>query len=463
MRTVFLSVVAFALLTGTPGCGRQVPPAVPELGGPQAGQPGETLSFRLRSTDRNGGNVSYLVDWGDSAPVSWSAELAAGRTFVRTHVFEAAGLFQVRARARDETGLESDWAGPLTVRVAFAGPERPTRPEGPTQIWPDTVLVFRTTVGHIAGESVSVQFDWGDGLGTWTPFRAAGDTFQDRHAFRAMGNYGVRARGRDRRGNVSAWSSSLPVEVGARPVEPPTELRLSQSSGVYVRLRWNPGRNSDSTRYFVWFRSLDSNRFAVVDSVAALSCVHDPIGATGEYTVSARMGGREAFAAETLSTVPVCTDTVVVFELNAGGPAGYGWDSMTRQGRVLSMTDTALAGMVAWYLTDLTSGHNGPVYYLASPHIGPGDPGGRVPPANWPRSGLVRVWGSSQDPLPEYDTLLYQNTVPVGLSGSDIAVYVSTGHYALMRVFEPDANQGTCPVVSWFQPVRGLRLMRRRE
>lgn len=451
------------LLVAGGGCSRPVPPAVPELSGPHAGQPGETLLFRMRSTDRNGGNLSYLVDWGDASPLNWSAELAAGETMFRTHAFEKPGAYAIRARARDETGLESDWSGPVAFAAAFAGPERPARPTGPVQVWPDTTWIFRTSAGHVAGESVSVQFDWGGTPGNWSGFEPAGDTFQEGHAFRTIGNCLVRARAQDRAGNVSPWSEPLAVLVGLRPVGAPSELRLSQSSGVYVRLRWNPGRNSDSTRYAVWFRSVDSSRFALIDSVITSSYVHDPVGATGEYTVSARFGGQEAFAVETVSTVPVRTDSIVVSELNAGGLAGFGWDTLTRQGRLVSMADTAQVGLVAWYLTDLSPGYSGPAYYLASPHIGPSDPGGVVPPGSWPRTGLLRIWGSSQDPLPEYDTLLYQDMVQIGSAGADVAIRIPDGHYALVRAFEPDANRGTCPVIAWYQPVTGLRLMRRRE
>lgn len=462
-RLAPLLVMVLAVLSGAGRCNRPTPPSVPELGGPGSGQPGETLLFRVRSTDRNGGNLSYLFDWGDGSPARWGAELAAGETMFLSHVFEAAGVYKVRAKARDEAGLESDWSGQSALTVSFVGPERPARPEGPTQAWPDTVWVFRTSARHVAGESVSIQFDWGDGIGIWSGLRPPGDAVQDTHTFRVTGVHAVRARGRDAEGNVSPWSASLSVTVRPRPVGPPTGLRLSQSSGVFVRVRWNPGRNSDSTRYVVWFRSLDSSRFTAVDSVTGLSYLHDPIGATGDYTVSARFGGEEAFAAETMSTVPVRTDTVVVFELNASGLAGYGWDSLTRQGRLLPMTDTALAGLVSLYLTDLTSGHSGPVYYLASPHLGPGDPGGIVPAGNWPRTGFMRIWGSSQDPVPEFDTLLYREMVPVGMAGSDVATYVSGGYYALVHTFEPDTNRGNCPVVTWFQPVRGLRLMRHEE
>ena len=86
-------------------------------------------------------------------------------------------------------------------------------------------------------------------------------------------------------------------------------------AGVQVKVRWDAGANEDSVRYAVWFRQFDSTGFIKVAEVAGRYVNHDPLGATGWYTVSARRSAEEVFAAETLSTVPVFSDTVVVHEL----------------------------------------------------------------------------------------------------------------------------------------------------
>lgn len=433
---------------------------MPFLGGPESGQPGDTLVFSAVSQDRNRGDLSYMFDWGDGTPAVWGPTLSAGDTIRQQHVYSDSGRCQVRVRARDELQLESGWSDGILVQIRFSGPLTPDRPAGPREAYPDTAISFTTRAGHVRGESVSVQFDWGDTLGDWSDYAAPGAQILGSHAYRSLGGYSIRARARDRGGSVSPWSESESLLVARRPLEPPSRLRLSASAGVLVRLSWDRGPNPDSTQYRVWFRPQWSRDFSVVGLTYGGQSVHDPAGETGDYFLSASYEGEELAGPDTLSTVPVFTDTVVLVELNLDGPAGYGWDSLTRLGRTGTMRDSGQAGLVDFYLTDLTPGHLGPSYYLASPSFGPDDPGGVVPPGRWRETRMVGVFGTPQEPLPEFDSLYYQRWVDVSSFIAHVAVYTPEGHYALVTTYGPDLNRGTIPVQSWFQRVRGLRLIR---
>jgi hypothetical protein len=67
--------------------------------------------------------------------------------------------------------------------------------------------------------------------------------------------------------------------------------------------------------------------------------------------------------------------------------------------------------------------------------------------------------GNVQDPLPEYDSLYYQRVVDVGSFQANVAVHTPEGRYALVSAYGPNAGDGTIRVVSWFQPIPGLRLI----
>jgi hypothetical protein len=455
--------VLAVLLVAAPVCRRAEAPTVPAVKGPESGRPGDTLVFFAMSQHRDQGELAYLFDWGDGSGTGWGPELLAGDTFRQQHAYRDSGHYPVRVRARDRLRLESEWSPVHLVDVGFKGPLTPTRPAGPTQTFPDTAIVLLTRAGHVRGESVSVQFDWGDTLGEWSAFAAAGAEFPGRHVYCRQGSFAVRARAQDRAGEVSPWSESETIQVVRRPLEPPRRLRLAASAGVMVRLSWDRGRNPDSTRYQVWFRPGWSGDFALAGAACAGSLVHDPAGETGDYTVSAWFEDEELSGPDTLSTIPVFTDTLTIGELNTPESAGYGWDSVTRLGRPGSMRDTGAAGLVDFYLTDLAPGHLGPSYYLASPCFGPDDPGGVVPPGPWRETRMVGVLGSPQEPLPEFDSLLYQRVVDVSSFIAHVAVHTPEGHYALVTTYGPDLNRGTIPVCSWFQPVRGLRLIRHPE
>ncbi|MEO0074116.1 MAG: PKD domain-containing protein [candidate division WOR-3 bacterium] len=445
------------------GCVGQVPPTVPKLAGPRSGQPGETLWFAVQSQDRNRDNLSYLVDWGDGSIPVWTPEIAADESMTVWHLYGSIGEYGVKARCRDETGRESEWSSEIPVTIMFRGPLTPDRPSGPVTGYPDSMLVFSVQVEHVRGESVTVQFDWGGTLGSWSRPVPHGGTVVDSHRFRRTGTYAVRCRAGDRQGNMSPWSPGLVLNIEPRPVEPPRGLVLSAVNGLLVKLRWSTAGNDSSVRYVVWFRGVLDSGFVALDSVIRNSYVHEPMGNTGDYTVSAVRGDEHRFAPDTLSTVPVFSDTVVLFELNASGHAGYGWDSLTHVGRPRTMLDTASARSVACYFTDFARGHSGPYYYISSPHLGPSDPGGLVPPGNWLRTGLYPLWGNNQSPLPEYDSLLYQPVVEIGSLRTDMAVYRGDGRYALVSTFFPDTAAGTVRVVSWVQTVPALRLIAHRE
>ncbi len=455
-----VSAVALSFLMVMPGCWGDRPPGAPVVDGPDTGLPEDTLWFWARSTDPNGGNLSYFFDWGDGTGENWTAELASGDTFYRRHVYPDTGEYVVQVRCRDKTGLESEWSVPLEMMVGFAGPLTPDQPQAPAEVYEDTTYWFTTVAGHIHGDSVSIRFDWGDTLGDWTGFFPAGGTVSDSHTYQTTGEYLVRALARDKQDNLSPWSCAETVAVTRRPLEPPRSIIIRASAGISVRLRWDTGHNCDSVEYGLWFRPLDSNECYLLETVTGSTAFHDPGGVTGDYTISSRFEDVEVFAAETVSTIPVFTDVEVLYELNAGGLAGYGWDSLTCIGHLHSMEDTTFAPLVDFYFTDLTPGSTGPGYYVSSPHIGPDDPGGLVPAGPWRRTGLLNLWGNPQEALPEYDSLLYTDLADVSVLESYVAVYTAEGHYALLRTFGPNPDSATIPVVSWFQKIRGLRLIR---
>ncbi|OYD15034.1 hypothetical protein CH330_06855 [candidate division WOR-3 bacterium JGI_Cruoil_03_51_56] len=461
MKLVY--AVAFLFLVIMPGCLGERAPRAPVIDGPNVALPGDTVRFWACSSDPNSGNLSYLFDWGDSTVDNWTAELASGDTLFRTHIYSDTGNYVVQVRSHDKTGLESEWSLPLDIAIAFTGPLIPEPPQGPAQVYKDTAYWFETAANHIRKDSISIQFDWGDTLGGWTDFVRAGEPVSDSHTFRFSGSYFIQARARDRAGSLSLWSLPETVVVTRRPLEPPRNITLVASSGVNVRLRWQTGRNSDSVKYDLWFRPLGSDEFKLIETVMGNTVFHDPSGGTGDYTVSARREGEEVFAADTLSTIPILTDTLMLYELNTAGKAGYGWDRLNCLGSLYSMEDSTQAPFVDFYFTDLEPGSSGPCYYLASPHIGPDDPGGLVPGGSWRRSGLLDLWGNIQGPLPAYDSLFYTNIADVTVSETYVAIYTADRHYALVFAAGPNPGSATIPVVCWFQKVPGLRLIQHKE
>jgi hypothetical protein len=90
-------------LTTKPG---DVPPSAPDIQGPGGGGPGVTLCWTFHSSDENGGNVRYHINWGDgdSEVTDWYPACTPVEV---CHTYKSKGTYVITAKAEDETGLLS--------------------------------------------------------------------------------------------------------------------------------------------------------------------------------------------------------------------------------------------------------------------------------------------------------------------------------------------------------------------
>ncbi len=90
------------------------PPDTPTMTGPGSGMPGNIYLFTIQTTDPNGDNVLYYVDWGDDTTSGWLGPFASGAQTTTTHSWDKQGTFTVKFKAKDVLGEESNW-GTLQV------------------------------------------------------------------------------------------------------------------------------------------------------------------------------------------------------------------------------------------------------------------------------------------------------------------------------------------------------------
>ncbi len=191
------------------GCTNQ-PPSVPIVFGPQRGRPGDSLIFSAIAVDREGDSLQYFFEWSADVASGWSEWYPPGLEYYQRVAFLDTGIYFLRVKARDAR-QESGWSDTLMVSIKFYPPLVPRRPAGPdTVVLGDTVAFF-SSAQHPLGESVALQFDWGDGYGEWGGFVLPGTVVYDRHAYFIPGIYEVRCRAKDRKGFLSDWS--LPETV----------------------------------------------------------------------------------------------------------------------------------------------------------------------------------------------------------------------------------------------------------
>ena len=250
----------------------------------------------------------------------------------------------------------------------------------------------------------------------------------------------------------------------------PVNLTLEGTNyGQYVRLSWDEPVEGAPDSYVIYFRAIDTTDFVVGTTVDgdSLSATHNPWSLTGDYYVAARFGGTE-YSSDTATTIPVHTGTLPLYELNAGGQAGYGW-ALTEgfAGSAYDLSSAANAPVIDLYITNFASDSAaGPwpaPWYIASPDTVPDDPGGStVPQAEWRTTWFTDPLLDPQAILPNFaPTTFFKCMSGIENDTVHIGVYLDAeNHYALLKFCAGDTVAGTIQVESWFQTVPELRLVR---
>lgn len=95
------------------------PPERPDVTGPTEGIVGVSLSFKASLSDPDGNQMYYKFNWGDEV-TGWLGPVNPGEV-TETHTWSTAGTYNIKAKAKDIHGAESDWTQyPLTVEIKTA-------------------------------------------------------------------------------------------------------------------------------------------------------------------------------------------------------------------------------------------------------------------------------------------------------------------------------------------------------
>jgi len=86
------------------------PPNNPIINGPIRVAAGIEYEYTFTTTDPNGDDVYYYIEWGEYSSVGeWIGPYNSGEQIVLTHTWNNKGIYTVRAKAKDIYNQESDW------------------------------------------------------------------------------------------------------------------------------------------------------------------------------------------------------------------------------------------------------------------------------------------------------------------------------------------------------------------
>jgi hypothetical protein len=97
------------------------PPNKPNLpSGEKSGKTGEEYTYTSNTSDSNDDKVYYLWDWADGNNSGWLGPYISGVTVSAKHIWETKGNYDIKVKAKDEHGAESNWSDPLPITMPYS-------------------------------------------------------------------------------------------------------------------------------------------------------------------------------------------------------------------------------------------------------------------------------------------------------------------------------------------------------
>jgi formylglycine-generating enzyme required for sulfatase activity len=85
--------------------------------GTTSGKPGTIYSYETAAVDPDGDQIYYWFNWGDESNSGWLGPYTSGIIINASHGWEAKGNYEIKVKAKDIHGLESDWSNSLPISM----------------------------------------------------------------------------------------------------------------------------------------------------------------------------------------------------------------------------------------------------------------------------------------------------------------------------------------------------------
>ncbi len=183
-------------------------------------------NFTATAVDPEGENIAYQFYWDDGDTSDWSDFVPSDSTIMMTKVWLSAGTYLIRARAKDNNNI-SFWSHAHPISIASNNPPSiPSKVNGPEIGIEGRLYHFTTSTKDPDQDSISYQFDWGDGdTSNWSEFLPSDTIISMAKAWSIQGTFLIRARAKDKKDALSDWSEAHTINIGYNnPPETPSIL-----------------------------------------------------------------------------------------------------------------------------------------------------------------------------------------------------------------------------------------------
>ncbi len=93
------------------------PPDIPNLSGPTRGEVGSECIYSTSTNEPDDDQVFYMFDWGDGKVSGWIGPYDSGAVASANYTWTAGGNYEIKVKAKDVHGVQSDWSDPLITNI----------------------------------------------------------------------------------------------------------------------------------------------------------------------------------------------------------------------------------------------------------------------------------------------------------------------------------------------------------
>ena len=190
--------------------------------GRDEGWTGINYEFSFSTTDPEGDNIRYEIDWGDGT-TTLTQYYSSGTSVTSYHQWDDEGYYFIKVRAQDEHGLWSSWSSEKLINIVLA----PCPPTEPIIGGPDTVYInINAQYSAVSTDPESYHliytFNFGDGY-TWSSdLVQSGVRVYHSHTYTSVGDKTLTVTVQNTRGGENENSKTIEVlePTNAAPNQP---------------------------------------------------------------------------------------------------------------------------------------------------------------------------------------------------------------------------------------------------
>ena len=85
--------------------------------GPSSGKTLTSYDFSVKTSDPDNDEIYYLFDWDDNTTSNWIGPYSSEEECTVSHMWTQRDTYQIRVRAKDSNGMQSQWSEPLELSL----------------------------------------------------------------------------------------------------------------------------------------------------------------------------------------------------------------------------------------------------------------------------------------------------------------------------------------------------------